>query len=1063
MPLCLHAWLRRGAARAAVACHSMRCTRGRAAATHRWPACAWVLAIAAMATVPLTAPAAGEVALAEFLGRPTDHSVTLSAVFNQDAAWYCQVGTAPGAYQTTTLTQTCVAGEPARVVFADLQPNTRYYYRSWYRGLAYASFSAGPERTFHTQRAAGAPFTFTIEADPHPYDKKGSHTLWRLALQNQLADQPDFAIDLGDTFGDDRDPASLTDARARQLHLAAVPFFSLLCHSAPLFLCLGNHEGESGYYLLQTPPQNLAVYGTRWRLHYYANPLPDSFYTGNSTDEGNGLGLPQNYYAWQWGDALFVVLDAYRGYTASAKPRGWQWTLGEAQYRWFRQTLEGSDAPLKFVFAHHTLGESRGGVATAGLYEWGGYEANGRTWGFDANRPGWGTPIHQLMVANGVNVFFQGHDHLYATEVRDGVVYQAVPMPSDSTYAIGVTDNGDAYTGAVLGGAGHVRVAVGVDSVRIGFVRAWLPKDESGDRHNGEVVGEYAIAGHSGYGGGDGGGGARPDTTAWVDQGLLGRPTDHSMSLNVVPPEDGMLYAEFGSTPTVYTGQTTPTAAAAGVPLTLTTGPLAANTQYYYRLRFRASGAQTYAEGAVHTFHTARPPGDAFTFAIEADPHLDGVSSADLYRRTLGNILAASPDFLVDLGDTFMADKIRGATLKDVVDRHLLLRSFFALVGHSVPLMLVLGNHEGESGWLLDGTADNLAVWAARTRLAYYPNPVPDGFYSGDTTLTAFVGQRQAYYAWEWGDALFVVLDPYWYTLAKPGATQDNWAWTLGQNQYRWLAATLAESTRKFKFVFAHQVVGGTDSQGRGGVEAVPFYEMGGRNADGSWGFAAHRPGWPQPVHQLMVDNRVTAFFHGHDHVYVQQELDGVVYQELPQPAYYDTAAPERSYSNANQAAAYGYASGVVLPSSGFLRVRVGPTGATVDYVRSYLAEHETGARVNGEVARSYTLAASEVPTHVLEPGEDPAPDVGGTARLCLWPNPVNSTATVAVDLVRPASAQLTVYDLLGQVVARLADGPLPAGRSLLRWEAEGRSSGLYLLRLRVGPQVETARLLLVR
>ena len=33
-------------------------------------------------------------------------------------------------------------------------------------------------------------------------------------------------------------------------------------------------------------------------------------------------------------------------------------------------------------------------------------------------------PVHQLMVKNGVTIFFQGHDHLFARQERDGMVYQ---------------------------------------------------------------------------------------------------------------------------------------------------------------------------------------------------------------------------------------------------------------------------------------------------------------------------------------------------------------------------------------------------------------------------------------------------------------------------------------------------------------------------------------------------------------------------------------------------------------------------------------------------------------
>jgi hypothetical protein len=235
------------------------------------------------------------------------------------------------------------------------------------------------------------------------------------------------------------------------------------------------------------------MYGTLWRQFYYPNPIPDGFYSGNTTAEGFGIGLPENYYAWEWGDALFVVLDAYRGYTASAKPRGWEWTLGKDQYDWFKRTLENSRARFKFVFAHHTLGESRGGVTTAKLYEWGGYEADERTWGFTANRPGWEMPIHQLMVKNGVNIYFQGHDHLYAMEELDGIVYQEVPMPSDSTYIIGTRDNGDAYTGVKIDASGHLRVTVSSSSVTVDYVRAWLPADETAQHKNREVACTYTV------------------------------------------------------------------------------------------------------------------------------------------------------------------------------------------------------------------------------------------------------------------------------------------------------------------------------------------------------------------------------------------------------------------------------------------------------------------------------------------------------------------------------------------------------------------------------------------
>ena len=117
-----------------------------------------------------------------------------------------------------------------------------------------------------------------------------------------------------------------------------------------------------------------------------------------------------------------------------------------------------------------------------------------------------------------------------------------------------------------------------------------------------------------------------------------------------------------------------------------------------------------------------------------------------------------------------------------------------------------MGNHEGELGRRLDGTPANMAVWATRARKLYYPNPAPDGFYTGNTAEEKFVGLREDYYAWEWGDALFVVLDPFWYTRSRSNRGDANWGWTLGKQQYEWLKRVLQTSKTRFKFVFSHHL-----------------------------------------------------------------------------------------------------------------------------------------------------------------------------------------------------------------------------------------------------------------
>ncbi|RVT85058.1 metallophosphoesterase [Inhella crocodyli] len=382
----------------------------------------------------------------------------------------------------------------------------------------------------------------------------------------------------------------------------------------------------------------------------------------------------------------------------------------------------------------------------------------------------------------------------------------------------------------------------------------------------------------------------------------------------------------------------------------LSLGGLLADTAYNYELRWTPpSGTEQAA--VLGRFQTARPPGREFVFTVQADSHLDENSSLPVYQRTLQNVLADRPDFHVDLGDTFMTEK-HSDPLSELVQmapdaatvnrRYVYERGNFAAISHAVPLFLANGNHEGEAGWLNNGSGSNLAVWATQARQQYFANPAPGIFYRGDTLPDPFVGARAAWYSWTWGDAQFIVLDPYWNTAAP--ASKDGWNLTLGERQYRWLADTLATSTARMKFVFVHNLVGGLDGQMRGGVEGAPYFEWGGLNADGSAGFAARRPGWGLPIHELLKQHKVNAVFKGHDHLHARQELDGILYLTVAQPSAVNTT------SAANLARDYHYAQGTILPSAGHLRVTVKATGYAVEYVRSWQPTQETATRKNGQV-----------------------------------------------------------------------------------------------------------------
>jgi hypothetical protein len=345
---------------------------------------------------------------------------------------------------------------------------------------------------------------------------------------------------------------------------------------------------------------------------------------------------------------------------------------------------------------------------------------------------------------------------------------------------------------------------------------------------------------------------------------ILGRPTDSAVTMSILFDQDVQVYWEIGTASATYTITTSTVVASANVPLEFDFLGLLPNTKYYYRTRYRLlTSSGVFNAGAEHTFYTRKPRGTVFNFAVEADPHLDTNTNPASYTLSLQNMLSAKPDFMIDLGDNFMSEKEPIVNKTTITDRTKLFRPYFGTLCHSAPLFITIGNHEGELGWRLNGTDSSMPVLAANIRKLYYPNPYPNNFYTGNSTAESYVGLRENYYSWEWGNALFVVIDPYWYTTVSNRA---GWGWTLGTIQYNWFKNTIQNSTAKFKFVFCHQLVGGNGNDARGGTEYVDYFEMGGKNADSTWGFATKRPGWAEPIHSLLVNNNASIYFHGHDH-----------------------------------------------------------------------------------------------------------------------------------------------------------------------------------------------------
>lgn len=79
------------------------------------------------------------------------------------------------------------------------------------------------------------------------------------------------------------------------------------------------------------------------------------------------------------------------------------------------------------------------------------------------------------------------------------------------------------------------------------------------------------------------------------------------------------------------------------------------------------------------------------------------------------------------------------------------------------------------------------------------------------------------------------------------------------------------------------------------------------------------------------------------------------------------------------------------------------------------------------------------------------------------YPNPFNPATEMRFTIPTASQVSLEIYNLLGQKVATLVNGYLPAGNHAERWDATGQASGIYLYRLQVGDYTETKKMLLMK
>jgi hypothetical protein len=420
------------------------------------------------------------------LSKPKTRSISVSLSPEINAEFYIEYGPAPGSYtkaignSVTDLPDVdpvvdLDAGDAIELKIADLEPATRFYYRLRARKKdAVTPFEAGPESSFITRRNTGESYTFAVMADSHAGTDWASYDndRWRMGFRtmaNAIEAEPDFFVVAGDeacTSYADLSSQGFYDAILRYYQTRKL--YGELASSAPIFLVLGNHDGEAGYH---EPSIRTYSYAARSR----------TFFNPSNTTYPFGGGPKENYFAWTWGDALFICLDVF-AYTGPEdpfyiEPYGSAWHLGEEQLNWLQATLSASQARWKFIFAHHILAS----------FEKNGYGRGGAKYAHDWEQG----VIHQMMLDYGAQIFFYGHDHVFADGTADGVHYTLASQCFGTATTPWITDPYfiDAYPYGFFAERGYIRVRVGPRSAWVDFIKTSLD-----DQGNGDVIYGYQLA-----------------------------------------------------------------------------------------------------------------------------------------------------------------------------------------------------------------------------------------------------------------------------------------------------------------------------------------------------------------------------------------------------------------------------------------------------------------------------------------------------------------------------------------------------------------------------------------
>jgi hypothetical protein len=281
--------------------------------------------------------------------------------------------------------------------------NVQYCYRTF---LGATDLLGGdPSPQFWTALTAGSnqSYSFAVFGDWGDTNQQGTNPQ-QAALDASLgASGVRFALATGDTAYDSGSQLNYGDLNQTGFRVSSIfgpSFWPQAGDSIPLFSVPGNHGANATFYTNWPQAQAVATSNGKYQMETYC-----------CANNAKSQSAPSTWYAFNEGNARFYVLTAQwsDSNVGNTTPYGmdyaYRWHQNSPEYQWLQNDLQTHPSQLKFAIWHYPL-----------------YVDNA-TEPSDTFLQG-PNSLEGLLTANGVNMIFNGHAHLYERNfpTSDGLV-----------------------------------------------------------------------------------------------------------------------------------------------------------------------------------------------------------------------------------------------------------------------------------------------------------------------------------------------------------------------------------------------------------------------------------------------------------------------------------------------------------------------------------------------------------------------------------------------------------------------------------------------------------------